>query len=79
MEQKRTWVYYRIAHDGPNSTEALAAQRHSLDAYAKEHSFEIVGFSKDIGSGRTMDHPGLRNFCVAAKKGGLSIVSPSGP
>ena len=74
MEQKRTWVYYRIAYDGPNSTEALAAQRHSLDAYAKEHSLEIVGFSNDIGSGRTIDRPGLRDFHAAAENGEVNIL-----
>ena len=74
MGQKRAWIYCRIAHSGPNSTEVLAVQRHSLDAYAKEHSFEIVGFSKDIGSGRSMDHPGLLDFLSTAKDGKVDIL-----
>ena len=74
MEQKRAWIYCRIAHNGPNSTEVLAAQRHSLGAYAKEHSLEIVGFSNDIGSGLTMDRPGLLDFLAAAKDGKVDIL-----
>ena len=65
MEQKRAWIYCRIAHGGPDCTEVLAAQRHSLDDYPKEHGFEIVGLSNDIGIGHTMDRPGLLDFLAA--------------
>ena len=74
MEPKRTWVYCRIAHDGPDSTDVLATQRHTLTAYAKENGLEIVGFSDDIGSGLIMDRPGLMTFHAAAENGAVDIL-----
>ena len=74
MEQKRAWIYCRIAHDGPDCTEVLAAQRHSLDAYAKEHGLEIVGGSNDIGNGHTMDRPGLLGFLATAEIGEVDVL-----
>ena len=63
MEQKKAWIYCRVAHNGPDSAEALAAQRNRLEAYAKEHGFEVVGTSTDIASGLKFDHrPGLLEF-----------------
>ena len=43
MEQKRAWIYCRVAHNGPDSAELLAAQRNRLESYAKEHGFETSG------------------------------------
>lgn len=74
MEQNRTWIYCRIAHDGPASTEALTAQRHSLGTYAKEHGLEVVGSSNDMGSGLTIDRPGLLDFHAAAESGEIDIL-----
>ena len=69
MEQKKAWIYCRVAHNGPDSAEVLEMQRHSLESYAKEHGFEIVGSSSDKGSGLTMDRPGLLDFHAAAEDG----------
>ena len=74
MEQKKAWIYCRVAHNGPDSAEVLERQRHRLESYAKEHGFEIVGSSSDIGSGLTMDHPGLLNFHAAAEDGHTDIL-----
>ena len=69
MEQKKVWIYCRVAHDGPDSAAVLAAQKNALEAYAKEHDFEIVGASSDMGSGLTMDRPGLLDFHAVAEDG----------
>ena len=74
MEQKRAWVYCRIAHSCPNSTDVLEAQQHTLVAYARENDLEIVGFSDDIGSGFIMDRPGLMTFHAAAENGAVDIL-----
>lgn len=74
MEQKKAWIYCRVAHNGPDSAEVLERQRHRLESYAKEHGFEIVGSSSDIGSGLTMDRPGLLNFHAAAEDGDTDIL-----
>ena len=74
MEQKRAWIYCRIAHDCPNSTDVLGAQRHTLVAHARENGLEIVGFSDDIGSGLIMDRPGLMTFHAAAENGKVDIL-----
>lgn len=62
MEQKCVWLYCRVAHNGPDSAELLAGQQRGLEIYAREHDFEIVGGSSDIGSGLTFDRPGLLDF-----------------
>lgn len=59
MEQKRTWIYCRVDYSGANSAELLNMQRRCLEAYAKEHDLQIVGFSSDVGNGLTFDRPGL--------------------
>ena len=74
MEQKKAWIYCRVAHNGPDSAEVLDRQRHRLESYAKEHGFEIVGVSSDIGSGLTMDRPGLLDFHAAAEDGDTDIL-----
>jgi len=67
MEQKLAWIYCRVAHSGPDSAEVLAEQRHQLENYAKEHGFDAVGSSSDIGSGLTLDRPGLQKFLDAVE------------
>ncbi len=74
MEQKRAWIYCRVAHNGPDSAEVLNGQRFRLESYAKEHGFEIVGSSSDIGNGLTMDRPGLLNFHTAAEDGAVDVL-----
>lgn len=73
-EQKRAWIYCRVANNGPDSAEVFAAQRYSLEAYAKEHGFEIAGASSDIGSGLNMNRPGLLDFHAAAENGETDIL-----
>lgn len=74
MGQKKVWIYCRVAHDGPDSAAVLAAQKNTLEAYAEEHDFEIVGASSDIGSGLTMDRPGLLDFHTAAEDGKVDVL-----
>ena len=74
MGQKKAWIYCRVAHNGPDSAEILAAQQDRLEAYAKEHDFEIVGTSSDIGSGLTMDRPGLRDFQAAVEDEAVDVL-----
>jgi len=59
MKQERTWIYCRVDYSGANSVELLNMQKRCLEAYAKEHDLQIVGFSSDIGNGLTLDRPGL--------------------
>ena len=74
MEQKKAWIYCRVAHNGPDSAAALATQRDRLETYAKEHDFKIVGASSDMGSGLTMDRPGLLDFHAAAGDGEVDVL-----
>jgi len=67
MDQKRTWIYCRVAHSGPDSTELLTEQRRQLESYARGHGFNVVGSSRDIGSGLTFDRPGLQKFMDAVE------------
>ncbi len=75
MEQKKAWIYCRVAHNGPDSAEVLERQRHRLENYAKEHGFEIVGVSSDIASGLTFENrPGLLEFHTEAVDGDVDIL-----
>ena len=74
MGQKKAWIYCRVAQNGPDSAAILAAQQNTLEAYAKEHNFEIVGTSSDIGSGLTMNRPGLLDFYAAAEDGKVDVL-----
>ena len=75
MEQKKAWIYCRVAHNGPDSAEVLAAQRNRLETYAMEHDFEIVGISSDIASGLTFENrPGLLEFHTEAVDGDVDIL-----
>ena len=75
MRAKKTWLYCRVAHNGPDCVEILAAQQRRLETYAKAHDLEIVGSSSDIGSGLTFDHrPGLLDFHNAAVAGEIGIL-----
>ena len=75
MEQKKAWIYCRVAHNGPDSAEILERQRHRLESYAKEHGFEIVGVSSDITSGLTFENrPGLLEFHTEAVDGDVDIL-----
>lgn len=75
MEQKKAWIYCRVAHNGPDSAEILERQRHRLESYAKEHGFEIVGVSSDIASGLTFENrPGLLEFHTEAVDGDVDIL-----
>lgn len=74
MKTKRTWVYCRVAHDGPDSATMLAVQQCKLGFYAKKHDFEIVGSPSDTGNGLTFDRPGLMNFWAEAENGDVDIL-----
>lgn len=75
MEQKRAWIYCRLALNGPESAELLTAQRSRLETYAKEQSFEIVGTSSDIASGIGFDNrTGLVEFQNEAADGNVDIL-----
>ena len=74
MGQKKAWIYCRVAHNGPDSATILAAQKNTLEAYAKELDFEIVGASSDMSSGLTMDRPGLLDFHAAAEDGKVDVL-----
>ena len=74
MDQKRTWIYCRVAHRGSDNVDILAGQRLQLEAYAKEHNLEIVGSSSDIGSGLTLDRPGLQQFMDAVEDEAVDVL-----
>lgn len=74
MDQKRTWIYCRVAHSGLDRAELLESQRLRLESYAKKHGFEIAGSSSDIGSGLTFDRPGLLAFLDAVDDEAVDVL-----
>lgn len=73
MSGNRVWLYSRAANGG-NSAELLEAQEHSMKQYAREHGFEVVGDSSDVGNGLTMDRPGLLNVRAAVMEKRVDVL-----
>lgn len=71
MDQKRIWIYCRVARSGQNDRELLEGQRLLLERCAGERGYEITGASYDIGSSLTLDRPGLLPFWDAVDKGAV--------
>lgn len=66
MEQKNAWIYCRI--DAPEDMHgALKGQYEQLERYAEQMGFAVVGSSQDLGSGASLDRPGLLAVREAAK------------
>ncbi len=73
MEQKRVWIYCRIAHQGLDAF-LMAAQVEALKEYAFNNNFSVVGISTEYGSGLTLDRPGLIEVAKAVKAGMVDAV-----
>ena len=73
MNGKRVWLYCRVA-SRENSVELLEVQKQLLKDYAKGHGVEIVGCSSNVGSGLTMNRPGLMEFHAAPEGGETDIL-----
>lgn len=74
MELKRTWIYCRVAHSGPDSAKLLEGQQLVLENYARDHGLQIVGASSDKGSGLTFDRPGLLDFLDAVDDEAVDVL-----
>lgn len=72
-QKKRAWIYSRI--DAPEDTHGLLKeQRKELYDYADQMDFEVVGSSKDIGSGLDMKRPGLSFALNAASDSKFDVL-----
>ena len=73
MEQKkRAWLYCRI--DAPEDTHGtLKEQKKELWDYAEQLGLEVAGASQDLGSGLTLDRPGLNILKTAAAERRMDV------
>ena len=69
--EKRVWIYYRVANGDP---ELMEAQRNELLRHAKSLGYKVVGESHDTGSGRCMDREGVKEVSAAAASGQMDAV-----
>ena len=76
MEGKRTWIYSRVAY--PDAHE-LAAQQANLEAYAKEHGFEVVGTTSEQASGLDFSRRGLTEVSAAVAAGKVDLLLVAKP
>lgn len=71
--EKRAWIYTRI--DAPEDSHGcLKAQEKSLMDYAEQMGFVTIGASSDLGSGISLDRPGLTRAVEAATAGKFDIL-----
>ena len=66
MENKRTWIYCRVAHP---DAHALAMQQSSLEAYAEANGFAVVGTTAEQASGLDFSRQGLAEVSGAVADG----------
>lgn len=64
-EQKRAWLYGRVAHDDGIT---LVAQMDLLRHWAAEHGYAIVGETAETGCGIRPDRPGLSEVMRAVRE-----------
>ena len=73
MSGNRAWLYCR-ADSKEHRLRALRTQAKELKCYARRHNLEIVGGSSDVGSGWTLDRPGLLEFHAAMESGNVDVL-----
>ena len=71
MENKRTWIYCRVAYP---DAHALAVQQASLEAYAEAHGFEVVGTTAEQASGLDFSRRGLAEVSGAVADGKIDLL-----
>lgn len=71
MEHKRAWIYCRVA--SPDAY-ALAVQQSTLEAYAEQEGFEIVGITAEQASGLDFSRRGLFEVSNAVIAGRVDIL-----
>ena len=71
MENKRTWIYCRVAHP---DAHALAMQQSSLEAYAEANGFAVVGTTAEQASGLDFSRQGLAEVSGAVADGKIDFL-----
>ena len=71
MENKRTWIYCRVAYP---DAHALAVQQASLEAYAEAHGFKVVGTTAEQASGLDFSRRGLAEVSGAVADGKIDLL-----
>lgn len=72
-DKKRAWLYCRVASP-ENADHDLQTQKKELLDYATNMGFEVVGVSKDSGSGLSYERPGLTDCAKAASDGSMDVL-----
>jgi len=70
-EQKRAWLYSRVAHD---DGVVLAAQENFLRRWAVENGYAIVGQTAEAGSGIHPDRPGLSAVMQVVREKRMDVI-----
>ncbi len=71
MENKRTWIYCRVAYP---DAHALAVQQASLEAYAEASGFAVVGTTAEQASGLDFSRRGLAEVSGAVADGKIDLL-----
>ena len=69
----RVAVYCRLARADQNDT-LLEVQKERLRVYAKERGYDIVAEIAEIGSGLSLNHPGIREMAGLAHRHMIDVV-----
>lgn len=71
MKEKRVVIYCRVARDEHFSLKAQAA---TLQNYARQAGYTIIGVVSDCGNGLSIDRPALNEVTQAVLDGRVDLV-----
>jgi len=71
---KKVWIYSRIANAENFNDAYLIDQEKSLKELVEQHCFNIVGYSRDIGSGLNLNRKGLKEIENAISVNAIDAV-----
>lgn len=72
-QQKRAWLYCRI--DAPEDKHgSLKGQEKELMDYAEQMGIEVIGVSRDIGSGLNFERNGIAEISAVATMGRIDSL-----
>ena len=71
MENKRAWIYCRVAYP---DARALASQQAALEAFAEKQGFEIAGTTAEQASGLDFSRRGLTEVSNAVDAGEVDLL-----
>lgn len=74
MSVTRAYLYSRGPDHPKYKSRSCMSQSDKLREYAIQAGYTVVGVAEDVGSGKSMDRPGLQKVMAAASAGEMDVL-----